>query len=185
MMRWVLIVAPAALLTAAYSDYVQAKGKFDRIAKQELSPGARILLTPKELNAYADHEVKRVVPDGIREPEVKLGPGLATGTALVDFAKVRAAQGNPPGWFMSRLLSGEHPVSVTARIQSAGGKARVDVQRVEVSGIPVEGRVLDWMIENYLRPRYPEAKIGQPFELGHRMERVEVQPSGVNVHIAR
>jgi hypothetical protein len=184
-MRWVLILAPAVLLTGAYSEYVQAKGKFDQIAKEQLNPGARVSLSPRELNAYAEHEVNRAVPDGIRNPKVELGSGVATGTAMIDFAKVRTAQGNPPGWFMSRLLSGEHPVSVTARIQSAAGKARVDVQRVEVSGIPIEGQVLDWMIDNYLRPRYPEAKIGQPFELGHRVERVEVKPSGVSVHIGR
>ena len=185
MTRWLLILAPAALLVGAYSEYVQAKSKLDRIAKEQLDPGARVSLTPKELNAYAEHEVKRAVPDGIRNPRLELGSGVATGTAMVDFAKVRTAQGNPPGWFMSRLLSGEHTVSVTARIQSGAGKARVDVQRVEVSGIPIEGQVLDWMIDNYLRPRYPEAKIGQPFELGHRMERLEVRPSGVNVHIER
>jgi hypothetical protein len=185
MERWLLILTPVALLTGAYSEYVQAKGKLDQIAKERLSAGAHVSLTPKELNAYAEHEVKRVAPDGIRNPRLELGSGVATGTAMIDFAKVRTAQGNPPGWFMSRLLSGEHAVSVTARFQSAGGKARVDVQRVEVSGIPIEGQVLDWMIDNYLRPRYPEAKIGQPFELGHRVDRVEVKPSGVNVHIGR
>jgi hypothetical protein len=137
------------------------------------------------LNAFVAEEVKRVVPEGIRQPEVQLGSGVATGAALIDFAKMRTAQGNPPGWFMSQLLSGEHPVSVTARIRSADGKAQVDVQRVEISGLPVEGRVLDWMIANYLRPRYPSAKIGEPFELGYRMDRLEVQPGAVKVHIAR
>ena len=185
MMRWLPILAPVVLVAGAYSDYVQAKGKFDQIAKERLGAGARVLLTPAELNAYAQFEVKRAVPEGVREPKLQLGAGMATGTAMVDFVKLRAGQGEPPGWFMSRLLAGERAVSVTARIQSAGGKARVDVQRVEVSGIPIEGQILDWLIDEYFRPRYPTAKIGEPFELGHRMDRVEVKPSGVNVHIGR
>ena len=185
MRRWFLILAPVALLTAAYSDYVQAKQKLERITQAKTAPGAMVSLSSKELNAFVAEEVKRAVPEGIRQPEVQLGSGVATGVALIDFAKMRTAQGNPPGWFMSQLLSGEHPVSVTARIRSADGKAQVDVQRVEISGLPVEGRVLDWLIANYLRPRYPSAKIGEPFELGYRMDRLEVQPGTVKVHIAR
>ncbi len=30
---------------------------------------------------------------------------------------------------------------------------------------------------------YPQAKIGEPFELGHRIERVEVRPSAVSLLI--
>jgi len=34
--------------------------------------------------------------------------------------------------------------------------------------------MLDYLIQNYLLPYYPDAKIGQPFELNHRIERVDV-----------
>jgi hypothetical protein len=180
-----LLLAPVALVWSTHSDYLAVKRKFDQIAQDRMKPGARVSLTPQELNAYVEQEVKRAAPDGVRQPKVELGSGTATGSALIDFAKVRTAQGNPPGWLMSRLLSGERPVTVTARIESKEGKARVDVQRVEISGVPIEGTVLDYLIENYVRDRYPQAKIGQPFELGHNMERVEVRPGGVNIHIAR
>jgi hypothetical protein len=173
------------LFWSAQSDYQEVRRKFDQISKERLQPGARVTLSERELNAYAEQEVKRAAPDGVRSPRIDLDKGRATGTALIDFAKVRRAQGNPPGWLMSKLLSGERPVTVTARVESAGGKAQVHVERVEISGIPIEGSVLDYLIDNYVRERYPSAKIGQPFELGHRMERLEVTPGGVNVHIAR
>jgi len=32
---------------------------------------------------------------------------------------------------------------------------------------------------------YPAAKIGEPFELGHNMEQIQVTPAGVIVKIAR
>ena len=77
---------------------------------------------------------------------------------------------------MRKLLEGEREVAVTARVSSGYGKATVHLQRVEVSGIPIEGTALDFLINNYLVPNYPEAKIGRPFELHKRVDRIEVSP---------
>ena len=55
-----------------------------------------------------------------------------------------------------------------------GGKATVDLKRVEVSGIPIEGAALDFLVENYLIPNYPDAKIGRPFALHKRVDRIGV-----------
>jgi hypothetical protein len=45
--------------------------------------------------------------------------------------------------------------------------------------------MLDFLINNYLIAAYPDAKVGQPFDLGHRIERLDVQPSAVGVIIGR
>src|ERR1035441_3155628 len=82
---------------------------------------------------------------------------------------------------MSKLLDGERPVSVTARIRSSAGRATVDIERVEISGIVIDGRTLDFLIQNFLLPMYPDAIIGRPFELGHRIDRIDVSPSAVAV----
>ena len=125
------------------------------------------VLSERELNAWVANELMQFAPQGVRDPRLEVGHGSASGSALIDFVKVRQAQGKPPGWLASKLLSGERPVRVTTRIRSGAGQATVDVERVEISGIAVEGRMLDFLIENYLAPNYPEAKIGKPFELGH------------------
>jgi hypothetical protein len=178
-------VLAAASLGAARSDYLSAKEKFSRIETEQLRPGSRIELSSRELNAYVEHEVATVT-DGVRNPQlVLLAPEVARGSALIDFAKVRRSQGNPPGWLMSKLLEGERPVSVTARIRSAGGRATVDVQQVAISGIQIDGRTLDFLIQNVLLPLYPNAVVSRPFELGHRIERLDVQPAAVGVVIGR
>ena len=110
---------------------------------------------------------------------------MATGTALVDFGKVRRAQGYRPGWLMSKLLDGERPVSVTARIRSDSGQATVDVERVEISGISIDGRTLDFVIQNFLLALYPNAAVGRPFELGHNIRKLDVEPRAVSVYIGR
>jgi hypothetical protein len=104
---------------------------------------------------------------------------------LIDFNQVRRAEGHPPGWLMSKLLEGEHPVSVTARLASSNHQARVIVQQVTVSGIEIDGRTLDFLIHNVLQPLYPDAAVDRPFELAHRVERIETHAGGVNVLIGR
>lgn len=171
------------LLSSFTSDYESAKRKFDLIEKEELKPGSRVSLSASELNAYVQHELSSVVPQGVRNPKLELGTGSASGSAMIDFLKVRQAQGKAPGWLMSKLLEGEKEVRVVARIQSASGRATVDVDRVEVSGIPIEGRMLDFLIKNYLIPTFPTAKVGEPFDLGYRIDKLEINPSSVRIVI--
>ena len=178
-----LLVAPLVYSSAA--EYLAAQRKFDQIASDRLQPGTRVTLTGRELNAFVEESARQAFPEGVRQPQLSLGAGVATGSALIDFNKIRRAQGNPPGWFMSRLLDGEHPVKVTGRLTSGNGRAKVDVDSVEISGMVVNGRLLDFLIQNYLLPQYPTAKIGEPFELGHRIERLEVRPAAVDVLIGR
>jgi hypothetical protein len=173
-----IMLAAASLAGASYNDYASAKRKFDSIEADRLRPGARVILTFPELNAWAAREA----PAGVRNPQVRVAArDLATGAALIDFGKLERSAGRRPGWLMSKLLDGEHPVSVTARIRSSTGRATVDIQRVEISGFVIDGRTLDFLIQNFLIPLYPDAAIGRPFELGHGIDRLDVSPSAVTV----
>jgi len=177
---WVIPLLYACALGAADEDYLSAKHKFDLIESGRLHAGARVVLSPQELNAYVEHEV----PEGVSRPRIELtGPGQVTGRAVVDFVKLRRAQGDPPGWLMTKLLQGEHPVSVSARIRSAAGQATVDVERVEISGIQIDGATLDFLIRNILLPLYPNAAVGHPFDLGYRIQKLEVARTAVTVHL--
>jgi hypothetical protein len=181
-LRWAIPLAVAMALASAYTDYASAMRKLDRISSDQLRPGARVELTVGELSAYAQHEA----PAGVRQARLEIAPsGLATGSALINFNELQRSQGHPPGWLMSKLLEGEHPVSVTARLTSGNGKARVDVQRVTISGVDISGGTLDFLIHNFLLELYPAAAVDRPFELAHHIDRLEVQPGGVNVVIGR
>jgi hypothetical protein len=173
----ILFVA-ASLAGASYNDYASAKQKFDSIEAGRLPSGARIVLTLPELNAWAAREV----PAGVRNPRLRVSArDTATGDAFIDFGKLERSAGGQPGWLVSKLLDGERPVAVTARIRSSAGRATVDIQRVEISGITIDGRTLDFLIRNFLIPMYPSAIVGTAFELGHRIDRIDVSPSAVAV----
>src|SRR5690242_505490 len=95
-------------LGLAANEYATVQRKLDDIEGGRLRPGTRVVMTSQELTGWATHEV----PPGVRNPKVELGAGTAVGSALIDFGKVRRAQGKPPGWMMAKLLDGERPVRV-------------------------------------------------------------------------
>lgn len=160
---------------ARADDYSTAQVKIQQIESDKLPRGSRIVFSAAELNVYVQHQVPTVTA-GVREPRLELlGQGVARGSALVDFAKLRSSEGHPPGWLLSMLLEGEHPVSVTARVNSAGGQATVHVQQVEIGGVGVSGATLDFLIQHFLLPLYPDAVVDRPFALAHRIDRVEVE----------
>ena len=180
--RFLLVLLPLLGL-AAYTDYASAKRKMDLIEGDRLARGTRVELTSAELNAWAAREAAGIA--GVRQPRLQLGSGVATGEALIDFNQLRSARTGTLEALTARLLEGERPVKVSARIRSSGGTATVDVERVEVSGLVLDGRMLDFAIRHFLLSNYPNAAIGRPFELGHRIERLDVQPQGVGVVIGR
>jgi hypothetical protein len=162
--------------------YSSARQKVDLIASGRLRSGARVDLSVPELNAYAEKEA----PAGVRDPKLVLADReTVTGTALVDFGKLRRAQGYHPGWLMSKLLDGERPVSATARVHSGGGKVTVEVEQVAISGVEIDGAALDFIIQNFIVPFYPEAAVGHPVAMGYRIDRLQVAPAGVGVMIGR
>lgn len=165
------------LAGASRTDYLSVKKKFQSLEKQTMKPGTRVAISAAELNAYVQTELPEISPRGIRDPRVELqGGNVATGRAIINFLQLRTARGKETSWMMRKLLEGEREVAVTTHVTSGGGKATVDVQRVEVSGIPIQGAALDFLIENYLIPNYPDVKIGRPFALHKRIDRIEVQP---------
>ena len=182
------LIAFAALL-AVSQPYTEAQPHFkdpraagvqqkiDVIQSGKAKPGSIFIFTVADLNAWARAKLPTIVPEGVRDPRLELGNGTATGYATVNFLKVRHAQGIETGWFLSKLIDGEKPVKVNVRIQSSRGRATVYLQRVEISGLAVSGSTLDFLIDNFFRPLYPEAKINQPFELQDRLDRIEIQPA--------
>lgn len=174
----------AAAVAANSPEYASARRKINQLRAERVPAGSKVTLTPAELNAFVRAEAPTIAREGIRDPRIELGDSRATARAYIDFPKLRRSQGQPMGWFLSRLLSGERPVRVDGRIMSSGGRATVEVDRVEVSGIPLSGSALDYIIQNYLHSYYPDAKIGRPFDLAHNIERLEVRPGGVQVVVA-
>lgn len=175
------ILFALATLTAAWA-LTDAAAKFHRLALGAYPPGARVAITTAEFNAYLRAEIPVLIGPGVRNARVETeSGGIVRGYVDIDFLKVRQAQGEKPGWLMSQLLGGERPVEITVRITSGRGKARADVLKVAVSGIVAEGRTLDFLIEHFVLPNFPQVKIGQNFAMDYNIDRLDVRPGVVDV----
>ncbi len=175
-------LAPAVPAAAGADDpaFGRASTKLNLLSGGQALPGSTIAFPVDEVDAWVRIRVPALYP-GVRAPKVVLDAGSMTGSAMIDLAKVMEAHGKPLGLAGALMAGGEHPVLVAARIESSGGKAVVTPTRVEISGVAATGAVLDFMVKTFLLPLFPDAKIGQPFELGLGMDRLEVRPNGVRV----
>ncbi|MBS1877139.1 MAG: hypothetical protein JSU00_28260 [Acidobacteria bacterium] len=182
--RWLVTLATVGVL-AAQPAYVSARRKLDIIESQRAPAGSIYSFTRAEIEAWAAVEIPQIVPDGFRNATVELGTDVATGRALIDFARLRHAKGAPKNWFIDRLIEGERPVAVTIDIRSADGRCTANIRSVQVSGVSATGSVLDFLVKNFFIPLFPNAKIGEPFEIGDRIDSIAIRPQAAYVRIDR
>lgn len=183
MRRLLLLALTASILFAADPLAGSAQKKLDSISDRKLKPGAVVTLSPREINAWIHEKAVKAFPEGIRNEQIVLGPGTTDGNALVDLTKLSKSNNVNP--LIARLIEGERPLNVSIRVESANGRATVFLTRVELSGVAIDGSILDFLIKHFVQPRYPDIKINEPFDLEFNIDRVEIQPAGVRVVIKK
>jgi hypothetical protein len=181
--RQTIGLAVTCVLFAASADYESARRKADLIENDQAKPGAVISFSVAEANAYAREEARREVGEGLRNAKVWFSAGKASGSAVVDFVKLQTEKGRPPGLLLRWMLQGEKEVQVSVKVEARDGKAKIDIDEVYLEGVGIPKGAVDLLIEYYLLPRFPEAKIGEWFELRHRVERITVTQAGVQMKI--
>lgn len=179
-----LVVGIAAAIPAAdpLTDplFERCARKFDLIDSGQAGRGSVIDFTPAELNAWVRARVPQMF-EGVRFPRLQLETGAATGSAVVDFAKIAKSRGLVTNSLLARLIEGERPLKVSVRLESGGGRATVYLTSVELTGVTVSGALLDFLVKDFFVPLFPDAKINQPFELGDDIDRIDVRPDDVRV----
>ena len=184
MRRLLLFAVTASFVFAADPLAGSAQKKLDSISDRKLKRGAIVTLSPREVNAWIHEKAVKAFPEGIRNDHIDLGPGTTDGNALVDLTKIsRTKDGVNP--LIARLVEGERPLRVAIRVESANGRATVFLTHVELSGVAIDGSILDFLIKHFVQPRYPDIKINEPFDLDFNIDHIEIQPSGVRVLIKK
>lgn len=179
-----LLVLTGAILAGSSADYLNAKKKIDLIADGQASPGSTVQFTPAEVNEYARAEIRNGnAGAGIRDDSLRLEAGAAVWSAIVDFSRIPNLKSLSSNWLLGRLLQGEKPVSVRFTLESGRGYATVNVVEVTISGVTFEGESLAFLAQALVRSRYADARLGEPFELDHNIERILLQRSGVDVRM--
>ena len=184
MRRFLLLAVTASALLSADPLADSAQKKLDSIADRKLKPGAVVTLNPREINAWLHEKAVKAFPEGIRNEHIDLGPGTADGNALVDLTKISKAK-NGVNPLIARLIEGERPLKVSIRVDSSNGRATVFLSRVELSGVAIDGSILDFLIKHFVQPRYPDIKLNEPFDLDFNIDHIEIQPTAVKILIKK
>jgi hypothetical protein len=159
------MVCLALLALAALADDPAAervRAKVDLIREEIPRPGSTIDFPLAEVNAWLREELNDTA-------KATFGNNTVEISATVDLG----------------ALGGRRPVKLAARLESADGKVTVFPTLAEMSGVAVTKSTLDLLLRALLLPLYDKAKINEPFELDHNMERVIVTPSGAQILIKK
>ena len=120
LLRFLVLFALCATSVAQRPDAaaLAVQRKIDLIETAKAPPGSTFLFTVSELNSWARYKTEQIVPDGVRSPRLELSYGGAKAYALIDFVRARQGQGQTTNWLVAKLIEGEKPVTVNARIDS-------------------------------------------------------------------
>ncbi len=157
--------SPDAAALVRKLDRIEANGKSRR---PDQSP---TILTEQEVNAYlASDQIQ--LPAGVQSVKLQAESGIITGTAHVDFDRIRegAHSTNP----LLSIFSGVHEVLVATHSRGEGGQGYVHVDSVSLDGIEVPNFVLELFVEKYLQPKYPQIGIDSRFPLPDRIDTATV-----------
>lgn len=171
-------------LSGSNPDYESAEAKIQQVREEQVPRGKTVRLSVAEVNAYVRGKAEAELGGGLKDINVQLGYGAVTWRSLIDFTKLPELESLSSNWLLGRLLAGEKPVTVEARVVSGGGMATVEVDSVEISGTRFEGDTLGFLVDQLMRIIDPDIKAGEPYELDHNIERIDVRPDGVTVKIA-
>ena len=141
-------------------------------------PAARpTQFTEAETNSFLKFKSAPLLPIGLAEPEITLhGEGRVTGRAVVDLDVVRQTQSRGSWLDPTRYLTGKLPVRAVGRVVTADGMGRFELERADISGVPVPKSLLAQMVNYFTRTadNPSGSSLDDTFELPADIRRIEV-----------
>ncbi|MGZ4836726.1 MAG: hypothetical protein ACXVZZ_13875 [Terriglobales bacterium] len=167
---------PAASSTQAMynSAAASADAKFRHIeenARRHPPDQTPTVLSEREINAYiASGRVQ--LPVGVRTVAFTGQNGVLNTTARVDFDAITAQSrsSNP----LLSFFSGVHEVHAVAHASGSGGQGQVHIDSIDLDGTTIPRMALEFFIDHYLRPKYPEVGLDSTFALPARIDTARI-----------
>lgn len=132
---------------------------------------APTVLTEDEINDYlAAGKVQ--LPKGVQKVRFTGAPNVVTANARVDFDKLTEGKSVNP--LLASLFTGVHDIVVVADANGVGGMGEVRVQSVTLDGTAIPRMALEYLVDHFVKPKYPEAGLDSRFRLPERIDSAEV-----------
>ncbi len=143
-----LLLAGAAISSApaVSPDLGQvARRKVERIENSQLKSGETVILSEDEINSLLEYEYAERIPSGVRDPRVWVLHEQAVIHAFIDIGKLQSSSAGSVGlWGL--LFGGERELKAVCRPVSSNGRAKVEIESIEISGSEISGAALAWLL---------------------------------------
>ena len=170
----ILLSAVTSPVSAAPNDAASCAAKLQYIQKNAAAAHpdpAPTVLTEDEINAYLASGAVQL-PKGVQKVRFVGARNQVTANARVDFDKL--TEGKKGNILMMALFTGVHDIVVVADAKGAGGMAEVQVQSVSLDGTQIPRAALEYLVDHYVKPKYPDAGMDSRFRMGYRIDSAEV-----------
>ncbi len=130
-----------------------------------------VVLAEPEVNAYfSEGGVK--LPTGVSNVHLTSRPETIDGHAHVDFEEIMRGhnKSNP----LYDLFSGSHDIHVVAEAAGVNGIASIQVQTVELDNVAVPQWALEFFVQRYITPKYPNVGMTSTFKMPLRIQTATV-----------
>lgn len=138
-----------------------------------------VRISEGEANSYLYYERAPRFPPGLSNVRLRFTPNRISGSAEVDFDKVRERLRRPSHPVMDYLFQGVRTLTVEGAFSGAGGLGQFDLETVALDGVVLPPPVVDFMIERYLKARFPTIALDRPFLLPFSIDSVQVETGSV------
>jgi hypothetical protein len=112
------------------------------------------------------------------------GQSRVSGTAVVDLDVVRQKQSSG-GWLdPTSYLTGKLPVAAAGKVVTADGKGRFELERAEISGLPLPKSLVEQLVRFFTRTADNPAgsSVDDTFDLPAEIRRIDVDKGKFTVH---
>ena len=157
-------VASAGVGQVSEQAAMELQIKIDDIKKSETAGSERtpveIEVSDTEMESYVLYSLRENIPVQMDSIDVQLTPGAVGADTQLTFTAM--STGNP---LVDSLVSGTHNLFVKGRLFGKEGRGKFELEEIRVDGIPVPRVLIETLFEKYVKPKYPEADLKEPFDL--------------------
>ncbi len=157
------------------------QAKVDAVKNAEKDPehkggSSTMVLTEAELESYVLYSLKEDIPVQVDSMKVRLGPGTLGAETQLTFTS--NATGNA---MVDALVGGTHNLALKTKLDGRKGIGKFELDEVRVDGIPVPNVLIQALIKKYVKPKYPEVDLNEPFELPWKIQELKLEEGKATV----
>ena len=169
-------------ISAAAAQSAAEKVRQIQEASNGRTGGVLAEFSEEEVDSYLAYEMASDYPAGVSKVQVRFLPARILGTSEVDFDKAKAARRIPSG-IADYLFGGVHTLSVEGGFSAIDGVGQFDLESVALDGFVLPQMLVNLLIETFLKPRFPDLALEDPFLLPYSIDRVQVMRERIVVEV--